>query len=119
MQFAPGDLVERRHGYGPARFGRIVGPIRRGYDTWYVRADAGLTFADYGCDLEPFRLSPPEVSAPTGWREPASLEDVNFEPVDLVERRRTRRLHYDPWIVGLSLLNALILLAFVLVILTA
>jgi hypothetical protein len=119
VQFAPGDLVERRHGYGTARFGRIVGPIRQGYDTWYVKADAGLTYADYGCDLEPFCVALSNVSAPAGSREPASVRDVNFEPVDLVERRRTPRLHYDPWIVGLCVLNAAILLAFVLVILTA
>ncbi|HEX4430722.1 MAG TPA: hypothetical protein VHZ96_15740 [Frankiaceae bacterium] len=53
MALRPGDFVERRCGYGVARFGRIVGPIRRGHDSWYVSVADGITCCDYGSDLLP------------------------------------------------------------------
>jgi hypothetical protein len=53
VAFAPGDFVERIDGYGTARFGRIVGPIRRGCDSWYVSIGGGITCCDYGVDLRP------------------------------------------------------------------
>jgi hypothetical protein len=53
MPLRPGDFVERRSGYGTARFGRVVGPIRLGYDSWYVSIGDGITYCDYGTDLRP------------------------------------------------------------------
>ena len=53
MPFKAGDFVERRGGYGSARFGRIVGPIRRDHDSWYVSIGEGIICCDYGADLSP------------------------------------------------------------------
>jgi hypothetical protein len=51
--YAPGDFVERLDGFGTARFGRIVGPIRQGCDSWYVSVGDAITYCDYGTDLRP------------------------------------------------------------------
>jgi hypothetical protein len=53
MSLAPGDFVERRDGFGAARFGRVVGPIRQGCDSWYVSIGDGIICSDYGIDLLP------------------------------------------------------------------
>ena len=53
MPFAPGDFVERLDGYGTARYGRIVGPIRQDGDSWYVSIGGGITYGDYGVNLRP------------------------------------------------------------------
>jgi hypothetical protein len=53
VAFAPGDFVERLDGYGTARFGRIIGPIRRGCDSWYVAIGDAITYSDYGTNLRP------------------------------------------------------------------
>ncbi len=53
VAFAPGDFVERLDGYGTARFGRVIGPIRQGCDTWYVAIGEGITYSDYGVNLRP------------------------------------------------------------------
>ncbi len=51
MNFEPGEVVERRYGYGTARIGRITGRVREGYDTWYVTGSEGMTYCDNGRDL--------------------------------------------------------------------
>ncbi len=64
MSFEPGDLVERRYGYGAARTGRIAGRLREGYDTWYVTGSEGMTYCDNGRDLR--RLEPAQPLAESG-----------------------------------------------------
>ena len=48
-----GDHVERRHGRGESRFGRILGRCHPGHDFYYVNVGIGMTHIDWGRDLRP------------------------------------------------------------------
>ena len=60
MEFKAGDIVERRHGRGSSRYGRIQ-RCQEGYDCWYVTVGVGMTHIDWGRDLRPAdrALAPP------------------------------------------------------------
>jgi hypothetical protein len=53
MDLKAGDIVERRHGRGTSRFGRIQARCELGYDCWYVTVGIGRTHIDWGRDLRP------------------------------------------------------------------
>jgi hypothetical protein len=46
-----GDWVERRYGYGDARWGRITGRALAGHDCWVVASINGSVYRDNGRDL--------------------------------------------------------------------
>jgi hypothetical protein len=53
MDLKAGDVVERRHGRGESRFGRIQSRCKDGCDDFDVAAGIGLTHIDWGRDLRP------------------------------------------------------------------
>lgn len=57
-----GDWVERRYGYGEARWGRITGRAVEGHDCWAVAATNGSVYRDLGHDLAR-STQPPQVDS--------------------------------------------------------
>jgi hypothetical protein len=57
VEFEAGDIVDRRHGRGDSRFGRIQGPVKEGYDYFYVTVGVGLTHLDHARNLRLARRS--------------------------------------------------------------
>jgi hypothetical protein len=46
-----GDWVERRYGYGDARWGRVAGRAIEGHDCWVIASIDGSVYRDNGRDL--------------------------------------------------------------------
>ena len=61
MDCQAGNHVERRHGQGESRVGRILGRCHPSYDAYYVNVGIGMTHIDWARDL---RLAEPGADLP-------------------------------------------------------